>query len=144
MLLEKAWAKLNGSYESIISGIPKEVFSFFTPYVTKTYSTLPSHEESKEHGDLWEILVHAKINRYFLTCETEDNQSSSDYFSNGLLSLHAYSILDILELKEGIKVHRMIRVRDPWGKSNWKGDFSRTSGKWTNYLKSKLGFNSLH
>ena len=35
MLLEKAWAKVNGSYEDIISGNPKEAMKFLTPFVSK-------------------------------------------------------------------------------------------------------------
>jgi len=32
ILLEKAWAKINGSYEAITGGHQAEAFSFLTPY----------------------------------------------------------------------------------------------------------------
>jgi len=80
---------------------------------------------------------------YMMTCSTDDNSDGADFNQNGLLGLHAYSVLDVCFAKEGNSEHWMIRVRDPWGKSNWWGDFNTNSKKWTNYLKSKLSYKSL-
>lgn len=49
----------------------------------------------------------------------------------GLISNHSYGILNILE-KGSIK---LIKLRNPWGKFEWNGDWSDNSKKWTPELK---------
>jgi len=38
-----------------------------------------------------------------------------------------YSILGIYEIDEKI----LVKLRNPWGKNPWKGDWSFNSNKWT-------------
>ena len=40
---------------------------------------------------------------------------------------HAYGIIDIFELKGPVKTHKLLRVRNPWGESEWKGRWGDTS-----------------
>jgi calpain, invertebrate len=45
----------------------------------------------------------------------------------GLLSGHAYGILDVFEienLEKPTKVSRLLRIRNPWGKGEWNGRWS--------------------
>jgi hypothetical protein len=39
MLLEKAWAKVNGGYANIISGLPCEALEFLTGFGSLAYDT---------------------------------------------------------------------------------------------------------
>jgi len=48
-----------------------------------------------------------------------------------LTSSHAYGLVDAFEIKDPDmvnprKTHRLLRVRNPWGKTEWKG-------KWGGY-----------
>ena len=58
----------------------------------------------------------------------------------GLAPLHAYAILDCREVtgNDGKKA-QIIKIRNPWGQIEWKGDWSDTSKKWTKELKKELG-----
>lgn len=50
---------------------------------------------------------------------------------------HAYSLISVHE-KEG-EVPRLMRMRNPWGKTEWNGAYSDSSSLWTEDLKEKLG-----
>merc|ERR1712238_91870 len=55
----------------------------------------------------------------------------------GLISGHAYTLLNVLELSTGEK---LARVRNPWSQGEWKGDWSDASSKWTAALKEEAGY----
>ena len=40
-------------------------------------------------------------------------------------------------LSEG---HRLVKIRNPWGSYEWKGDWSDKDKKWTEGMKRELGF----
>lgn len=50
MLLEKAWAKLNGGYGNIISGTVNESFNALTGACTQTFYI------DQEKDKLWQVL----------------------------------------------------------------------------------------
>eukprot|EP00003_Mantamonas_plastica_P004474 TRINITY_DN1354_c1_g2_i1.p1 TRINITY_DN1354_c1_g2~~TRINITY_DN1354_c1_g2_i1.p1 ORF type:complete len:688 (-),score=195.98 TRINITY_DN1354_c1_g2_i1:817-2715(-) len=57
--------------------------------------------------------------------------------NTGLLSNHAYAVLDI-KLVDGI---RLIRVKNPWGHERWRGDYSPSdTNNWTHSLLQKLDY----
>ena len=55
------------------------------------------------------------------------NLKEADYERLGLLANHAYSILDVKEL-HGL---RLLKVRNPWGRISWRGNWSFNSPSWT-------------
>jgi hypothetical protein len=42
---------------------------------------------------------------------------------NGIIQGHAYGITDVLTLKES-ENEQLLIIRNPWGKGEWKGDWS--------------------
>jgi hypothetical protein len=56
LLLEKVWAKINGSYHSIISGNAKEALHYLTGAPTLTILTNPDHNKS---DILWKKIKNA-------------------------------------------------------------------------------------
>lgn len=59
-----------------------------------------------------------------------NNRKSSSW--DGLISNHAYSILDVAEPKAGV---RLVKVRNPHGRTEWKGDWSDGSKLWRDHPK---------
>jgi hypothetical protein len=90
LLLEKAWAKLNGSYEQIISGSTSDAFSFLTPYPTK-YNI---HEEADPN--LFVTIHNGLIKGHLLTCSTAGKENKM----KGLISNHCYTISDTYSLNQ--------------------------------------------
>ena len=43
----------------------------------------------------------------------------------GIVSGHAYGILDLQKIKDNTKKEQyLIKLRNPWGREEWKGDWS--------------------
>ena len=64
-----------------------------------------------------------------------------DISSVGIVSSHAYSILSVHKIDHpDLGIERLVRLRNPWGKVEWSGDFSDDSDLWTDDLKDEVGF----
>ena len=59
----------------------------------------------------------------------------------GLKYKHSYSILEAREVidKEGYEV-QLVRLRNPWGKTSFTGDWGPASEMWTDELKEQLNY----
>ena len=51
--------------------------------------------------------------------------------SQGMNCSHAYSVLDV----QIVGGERLLRMRNPWGHSSWRGDWSDHSSQWTANLR---------
>ena len=62
----------------------------------------------------------------------------------GLISTHAYTILDCQEVlistKKGKKKERILKLSNPWGRYEWKGRWSENSDIWNQELKEQLNY----
>lgn len=80
---------------------------------------------------------------FIVTCGTEDeyseNISKSTLDRHGLAPSHAYSIIGVFTIKHPqLGEVILLKLRNPWGKNEWKGDWSIQSSKWTDDLKKSL------
>ena len=57
----------------------------------------------------------------------------------GLVDAHAYSLIGatILKLDDGTE-KRLCKIRNPWGKKEWQGDWSDKSPLWTPHTKKQV------
>jgi len=57
----------------------------------------------------------------FLQTASSKDEDTGDNKANemGIVSSHAYSILKVFEMKNGV---RIVKMRNPWGETEWKGD----------------------
>ena len=53
----------------------------------------------------------------------------------GIVSGHAYTVISVHEAQG----KKLMRIRNPWGHHEWKGDYSDHSSLWTQSLKQEVG-----
>jgi hypothetical protein len=58
--------------------------------------------------------------------------------STGLISGHAYSLLDIKVVRDGGKSYTLAKLRNPWNKENYKGPWNDNDSRWTSSLKRQV------
>ena len=135
ILLEKAWAKVNGSYARIgCGGMPHEVFDV----VTESYSQKITITENNSES-IWEQLLRGYERGYIMTAGTSGDTVNLDIEEVGLSPGHAYTILNILEIESKGKKVRLVHLRNPWGNGEYSGDWCDGDSKWTPALKKKYG-----
>ena len=54
----------------------------------------------------------------------------------GIPYAHAYTVLGVQELSNG---QRLVKLRNPWGRDSYTGDWSDNSNLWTDTLRSEVG-----
>ena len=156
-LIEKAYAKLHGSYSAIVSGFIDDGLVDMTGLISKKMIKENLVGKSEE---LWALLkersklefegemktqagkkVTAKIykrNKSMMGCSVEltgknkEMEVSMQGHKIGIIAGHAYSILDVFEIpkarsKKPRKTSRLLRIRNPWGNYEWNGKWCDNS-----------------
>ncbi|XP_072527913.1 calpain-2 catalytic subunit-like [Salminus brasiliensis] len=142
-LLEKAYAKLYGYYEALSGGQTCEASEDFTGGITEAYKL------EKANPDLFRLIQEALSQGSLLSCSIEVSSSeadSEDVSKEKLVKGHAYSVTGAEEvalvppggftcgfpwLCSSYELIQLIRIRNPWGKVEWKGPWSDGSAEWT-------------
>lgn len=117
-LLEKAYAKAHGDYAAIEGGFGGEGIEDLTGGVTSELFTTDILD--KEHFWKEELL---KVNEDFLFGCSTGVWGTGLGERKGIIELHAYSIQRAVE----IDGKRLLRLKNPWGKGEWKGPWSEFS-----------------
>lgn len=127
-IVEKAYAKLHGSYEALESGSISDGLKDLTGEGVEVMK-LDSDEHKANYGDLgWKALLHNVHESFLMGCAIDFEQMEAESeLACGLLTGHAYSIIDCQEV-QGVK---LLRLRNPWGQGEWNGPWSDNSKEWT-------------
>uniref|UniRef100_M4ANX3 Calpain 9 n=2 Tax=Xiphophorus maculatus TaxID=8083 RepID=M4ANX3_XIPMA len=125
-LLEKAYAKVHGSYESLKGGSTMEAMEDFTGGVGEMYETKSAPD------DLFTIMKKALDRGSMMGCSIDITSSaeSEARTSTGLVKGHAYSITGLEEVHFRGQTVKLIRIRNPWGQVEWNGRWSDNSREW--------------
>jgi calpain len=142
-LLEKAYAKLYGSYKALEGGLTIEAAVDFTGGIPEmiNLSTLTMQPET-----LFYTMVKAYQANAFMSCSLSNSRQQRQAEQLGLQARHAYTITKVVEVRArgGHKgTIPLIRLRNPHGNGReWKGDWSDQDREWRNLsssVKESLG-----
>uniref|UniRef100_A0A4W5Q8A0 Calpain catalytic domain-containing protein n=1 Tax=Hucho hucho TaxID=62062 RepID=A0A4W5Q8A0_9TELE len=123
-LMEKAYAKVCGSYADMNAGTPSEAMMDFTGGVHITFKL------AETPPNLWDLLFRAAKFKSLIGCNTPQGETSVNTLEpNGLVRGHAYTVTGVLQVLQGRPVN-LIRLFNPWGYGEWKGDWSDKSSMW--------------
>lgn len=121
-LLEKAYAKAHGDYAAIEGGFTGEGIEDLTGGVTSEIYTKDILD--KEYFWKEELM---KVNEEFLFGCSTGMWGIGWGDRRGIVELHAYSVMKAVE----VDGHRLLLLKNPWGKGEWKGPWSDGSKEWT-------------
>ena len=153
MLLEKAYAKVYGGYDNIHGGTIDEALHELTGAPTKFIFIKDKLLTDQD----WLRILEAERNGFIMGCCTGNftgtgNDRADD--KTGLSGSHAYTLIGAYELvSEGSRQRllrpgepssayneRVLKLRNPWGHTEWKGKFSDGSSFWTPQLEQELDY----
>eukprot|EP00090_Calanus_glacialis_P010588 TRINITY_DN19017_c0_g1_i1.p1 TRINITY_DN19017_c0_g1~~TRINITY_DN19017_c0_g1_i1.p1 ORF type:complete len:655 (+),score=125.61 TRINITY_DN19017_c0_g1_i1:152-2116(+) len=157
-LLEKAYAKIHGSYEALDGGNLSDALVDFTGGVSELVSLendggLKLFEEEENKTELYNRIFQ-EVSEHALVCcairaRKGEEQQKTEY---GLVKGHAYGVTAVKKVPigdtglvaffKGREKVPLVRLRNPWGEKEWNGAFSDGSVEWrsiTSKEKEKLG-----
>ena len=145
MLLEKAWAKINGGYINIISGFNSEALEFLTGRGSSIYYLQDKKEEELDNYkiEILEKIQLADKNNSIMSCsitkKNPDDKIKEDFFKLGLIINHAYSLLDFIKIETAQRKDvYLFKLRNPWANTEWNGDWSDQSNLWDAKTRSQV------
>lgn len=125
-LLEKAYAKMYGSFESLKGGSTLEAMEDFTGGMGEIFDlkNAPPNQFS--------VIKKALHKGCMLGCSIDiTNPAETEArTSTGLVKGHAYSITGLDQVNYRGRPLQMIRIRNPWGQVEWNGPWSDDSPEW--------------
>lgn len=139
LVIEKALAKLLGTYEALDGGYLEEGVVMLTggrpeKVTINDWKGKSCFEETA--ADLWHKLLTYHEESHMMGAAICSGKEMPDK-STGLVAGHAYGVLDVYPTKDG--KYKLIQLRNPWGSFEWKGRWSDNSREWTPAYIKEVG-----
>ncbi|XP_052247024.1 calpain-B-like isoform X2 [Dreissena polymorpha] len=143
-LIEKAYAKLHGSYEAIEQGQTMDALVDLTGGLAQRY------EIQGKDPNLYRQIMRASASKAFITCSKKGTMQGDDVIvnldPNGLVAGHAYTITEIRKVTHKRGEDKLVRIMNPWADgTEWKGSWSDNDVNWNwvdERTKEHLGLRS--
>ncbi|CAK1367505.1 unnamed protein product [Cercospora beticola] len=125
-LIEKAYAKAHGDYFAIEGGFASEGIEDLTGGV----AVILNPEDIMDKDRFWKEQLSRVNERYLF------GGGSKPTGTKGFIGGHAYAVLDKYEDPDSDL--KLLKLRNPWGETEWDGDWSDGSKLWTAAMMTKL------
>lgn len=134
-VLEKAYAKLHGSYEALEGGLVQDALVDLTGGAGEEIDMRSAQAQiDLASGRLWSQLLRFKQEGFLLGAGSPSG-SDVEVSSSGIVQGHAYSILQVRD----VDGHKLVQIRNPWANEvEWNGPWSDSSPEWTDRMTHKL------
>merc|ERR1719391_609070 len=148
-LLEKAYAKIHGSYKSLEGGSTADAMVDFSGGCSERYQL----DDQSRWMEIYQLMYRAwQKQTSLMSCHLlPDPDIYEARTETGLIKGHAYSVTKVVRAKvdTGNKQGEfpLVRIRNPWGEKEWNGTWSDGSVVWTfvsDEEKERIGLNFEH
>ena len=129
-LLEKVYAKLQGSYQNLHGGYISDALVDFTGGVQMQFSL------KDPPPDLEDVLKAASKSRCLMGCSTS-GWMRNIVLRNGIVQGHVYTVTGAVKIRFKNQWEYIIRVWNPWGHGEWRGPWSDGSPEW-DYVEPEI------
>lgn len=131
-LLEKAYAKLHGSYGALDTGKSYEATEDLTGGVTERFLLRREDLLTQPPPNLFSVVAKARQRGSLVTCSISETRET--LMENGLVKGHAYSVTGARRFRVNAPRRpyvELLRLRNPWGdETEWKGLWSDGCEEW--------------
>jgi hypothetical protein len=132
MLAEKAYAKLNGSYEFLTGGSEAEALQDFMGG-----APLRKRIQQLEPEAYWASLNRDMQGGATVCCSMQGG-GTEELHPMGIMSGHAYGILNVCEVQVGGETERLMHIRNPWGGgAEWTGAWGDNDPRWMSEMTAE-------
>ena len=108
LILEKAWAKVNSSYEDTISGNISDALHFLTPCPIKIFY------HDIQYDNMYNKIAKAIDDGFIVCCDIHSTNDNILLRKLGVISNHAYKVLGHAELKDPKgKQFNLLKIYNP-------------------------------
>lgn len=137
-LLEKAYAKLQGSYEALKGGQTIEAMEDFTGGLGEDFDFKKIKSEA-EREEIWKVIEKGLRRGDLMGCSITAAPNQIEAKGEmGLVKGHAYSVTKATTVNYHGRDVRLVRVRNPWGNEReWEGDWGDKSSQWKGLSESE-------
>ena len=112
--------------------------------MTGSPTALYTHTEI-EPEQLWTYMLKADKSEFVMCASTgsmnDENVATEEMKAAGLVDGHAFALISVKEINlDAGGTVKLIKIRNPWGKKEWNGDWSDGSATWTAGTKAQVDF----
>jgi len=107
-------------------------------------------DEKYTEEDIWTLLKEYDEQKALISAsidkmdrrKTDGPNGEQMLEQEGLYAGHAYSVIQAVNVREGDNKFRLMEIRNPWGKGEWKGAWSDNSDMWKKHpsIANELNF----